>query len=155
MYQTIEQFLKDWKHESRTTQNVMDALTDASLSQQVSPLDRTLGQLAWHIVTSIYGIVSNTGLQFEPVGTGKEESVTAEQIADGYRKTSEALMAAIQQQWNDANLMEKRNVYGMEWLNGVTLATTIRHEIHHRGQMTVLMRQAGLPVPDIYGPSRK
>ncbi|MCK4657684.1 MAG: hypothetical protein KAT85_11650, partial [candidate division Zixibacteria bacterium] len=25
--------------------------------------------------------------------------------------------------------------------------------IHHRGQMTVLMRQAGLKVPGVYGPS--
>jgi uncharacterized damage-inducible protein DinB len=29
------------------------------------------------------------------------------------------------------------------------------HEIHHRGQMTVLMRQAGLKVPGVYGPSRE
>jgi uncharacterized damage-inducible protein DinB len=30
----------------------------------------------------------------------------------------------------------------------------IRHEVHHRGQMTVLMRQAGLPLHGFYGPSR-
>ena len=27
------------------------------------------------------------------------------------------------------------------------------HQIDHRGQMTVLMRQAGLNVPGVYGPS--
>jgi len=27
------------------------------------------------------------------------------------------------------------------------------HQSHHRGQMTVLMRQAGLRVPYIYGPA--
>jgi uncharacterized damage-inducible protein DinB len=36
----------------------------------------------------------------------------------------------------------------------MTLQILIRHEIHHRAQMTVLMRQAGLKVPGIYGPSR-
>jgi uncharacterized damage-inducible protein DinB len=31
----------------------------------------------------------------------------------------------------------------------------IKHIIHHRGQMTVLMRQAGLKVPGVYGPARE
>ena len=35
------------------------------------------------------------------------------------------------------------------------LSALIRHEAHHRGQMTVLMRQAGLTVPGVYGPSRE
>jgi len=29
----------------------------------------------------------------------------------------------------------------------------IAHQGHHRAQMTVLMRQAGLKVPGVYGPS--
>jgi uncharacterized damage-inducible protein DinB len=35
------------------------------------------------------------------------------------------------------------------------LTVLLRHEIHHRAQMTVLMRQAGLRVPGVYGPSRE
>ena len=35
------------------------------------------------------------------------------------------------------------------------LSSLIRHQAHHRGQMTVLMRQAGLPVPGVYGPARE
>jgi uncharacterized damage-inducible protein DinB len=37
----------------------------------------------------------------------------------------------------------------------MALQALISHEIHHRGQMTVLMRQAGLKVPGIYGPARE
>jgi len=29
------------------------------------------------------------------------------------------------------------------------------HELHHRGQLTVLMRQAGLVVPGIFGPAQE
>ncbi len=29
------------------------------------------------------------------------------------------------------------------------------HQTHHRGQMTVLMRQAGLPVAGMYGPTKE
>jgi uncharacterized damage-inducible protein DinB len=31
----------------------------------------------------------------------------------------------------------------------------VRHLIHHRGQMSVLMREAGLIVPGVYGLSRE
>ena len=46
-------------------------------------------------------------------------------------------------------------MYGETWKRGVALEMLIRHEAHHRGQMTVLMRQAGLPVHGVYGPSRE
>ena len=32
---------------------------------------------------------------------------------------------------------------------------TFSHWSHHRGQMTVLMRQAGLRVPGVYGPAKE
>jgi len=35
------------------------------------------------------------------------------------------------------------------------LQTLVVHQIHHRGQMSVLMRQAGLVPPGIYGPTRE
>ncbi|MEW5994556.1 MAG: DinB family protein, partial [Candidatus Zixiibacteriota bacterium] len=43
-------------------------------------------------------------------------------------------------------------MYGEKWERRFTLLALIQHQIHHRGQMTVLMRQAGLKVPSIYGP---
>jgi uncharacterized damage-inducible protein DinB len=46
-------------------------------------------------------------------------------------------------------------MYGEKWTRAATLASIIKHQIHHRAQMTVLMRQAGLNVPGIYGPSRE
>ena len=35
------------------------------------------------------------------------------------------------------------------------LLSLVVHQIHHRGQMSVLMRQAGLVPPGIYGPTRE
>jgi uncharacterized damage-inducible protein DinB len=46
-------------------------------------------------------------------------------------------------------------MYGQRWKRGFTLTALVEHQIHHRGQMTVLMRQAGLRVPGIYGPARE
>jgi uncharacterized damage-inducible protein DinB len=155
MYRTIQEFISDWKRESASTQKALDTLTDASLSQRVSPKDRTLGELAWHIATCIHDIMTEAGLKLEAVGDPEAVPSSARQIADAYRSASEGLINAVQSQWTDATLQEVRNMWGMEWPNFVTLNALIRHEIHHRGQLTVLMRQAGLQVPDIYGPARR
>ena len=45
-------------------------------------------------------------------------------------------------------------MYGEPWQRALTLAILVAHQTHHRGQMTVLMRQAGLKVPGVYGPSK-
>jgi uncharacterized damage-inducible protein DinB len=49
--------------------------------------------------------------------------------------------------------MQEDDMYGEMWKRGFTLYNLITHQIHHRGQMTVLMRQSGLKVPGFYGPS--
>ena len=46
-------------------------------------------------------------------------------------------------------------MYGETWKRGRTLGALVNHQIHHRGQMTVLMRQAGLEVPGVYGPAKE
>jgi uncharacterized damage-inducible protein DinB len=52
-------------------------------------------------------------------------------------------------------LSEVIPIYGEKWPRGLTLSILIGHQTHHRGQMTVLMRQAGLPVPGVVGPSKE
>jgi uncharacterized damage-inducible protein DinB len=34
-----------------------------------------------------------------------------------------------------------------------SISSSIRHSVHHRGQLTVFMRLKDIPVPSIYGPS--
>jgi len=47
------------------------------------------------------------------------------------------------------------NVFGRTLTKAVTLSLLVKHIIHHRGQMTVLLRQAGVRVPGLYGPARE
>jgi uncharacterized damage-inducible protein DinB len=155
MFLTINDFVSSWTHESTATQRVLNALTDVSLQQQIAPNHRKLGQLAWHITTTIHEMLSRTGLEFpEPAG-GELAPDSVALIAAEYSRASQGLLQAIQSQWTDANLLQSTNMYGEDWLNGLTLQILISHEIHHRGQMTVVMRQAGLRVPDLYGPVRE
>jgi uncharacterized damage-inducible protein DinB len=154
MFTSIQSFEQNWKNESASTQKLLDVLTDESLAQEVSPQDRTLGRIAWHLVTSLHEMLSRTGLDFDAPHHEAALPVSALVIAVSYRNASQNLMEAIRKQWTDANLLEMRDMYGEQWPIGLVLSILISHQTHHRGQMTVLMRQAGLPVPGFYGPSR-
>ncbi|QRG68295.1 DinB family protein [Brevibacillus choshinensis] len=156
MYRTIEEFMRNWNHEANSTQKVMDVLTDASLNQEVVQGHRTLGELAWHIITSLHDMMSKTGLIFDAVGShGSQVPASAKEFGNSFRQSSESMIAAIKQQWTDESLKEINVIHGENWPNGLTLFILNCHLIHHRGQMTVLMRQAGLKVPGVYGPSQE
>ncbi len=155
MFATIANFYQTWKNESEATGRILDALTDQSLGQAVSDKDRTLGRIAWHLVTTIPELLERTGLVLDSINHDAPVPSTAKDIAHGYRLASSNLMEAVEKQWTDETLLEAREMYGETWTIGTTLTVLIHHQIHHRGQMTVLMRQAGLQVPGIYGPSRE
>lgn len=155
MFTTVEGFVNDWKDESERTGRLLDALTDESLPRAVTEKDRTLGRIAWHIATTIPEMMAHTGLKFASLDPETPVPASASAIALAYRKASRELLELLQSQWTDESLRVEDVMYGQKWPRGLTLQILIRHEIHHRAQMTVLMRQAGLKVPGIYGPSRE
>ncbi|WP_236339969.1 DinB family protein [Paenibacillus plantiphilus] len=69
------------------------------------------------------------------------------------RRISRDLLHAVRTQWNDETLRESVTIQKEAWLNGSSLRYVIMHQSHHRGQMTVLMRQAGLRLPNVCGPT--
>ncbi|WP_282939241.1 DinB family protein [Paenibacillus sp. RC67] len=154
MYVTIQSFIEDYRNESATTQKLLDALTDDSLSQEVATGYRTLGHLAWHLVPS-GGLLNPTGLSFEAPAERSEPPASAAAIAEAYRSTTRSLLEAVETQWTDDTLQESNTIFGQQWKNGLTLNLFLRHEIHHRGQLTILMRQVGLPITGVYGPTKE
>jgi len=142
-----------WKHESAQTTRVLAELTDESLDVAIAEGQRTLGELAWHIVVSQQEIVAKTGLAFEAPSKSVGRPPRAREILTAYRGAASALAEAVERSWTDASLADEDEIYGMRWTRGYTLSVMLLHEVHHRGQLTALMRPAGLKVPGVYGPS--
>lgn len=155
MYHTITEFADAWQSESENTFKVMNELTDASLAQRVSPEGRTLGRLAWHIVQTLGEMGGHAGLKVEGADDKAPQPAGATAIADAYKANAAALAKAVRANWSDADLAGEIDMYGEKWTRAKALDVLLVHEIHHRAQMTVLMRQAGLRVPGIYGPARE
>jgi len=155
MYRKIEDFLRAWETESAVTQKLMDALTDDSLRQEVMNGHRTLARIAWHIVTTIPEMTAKTGLAITAVSPDAPVPETAAAIRQSYAAVADELLKQVKAGWTDQTLEFEDEMYGEKWARGQSARVLIDHQTHHRGQMTVLMRQAGLKVPGVYGPSKE
>jgi uncharacterized damage-inducible protein DinB len=155
MFRSLNDFYTVWNDESAVTQKVLAALTDASLSQAVSNDHRTLGRMAWHIAQTVPEMMTRTGLTVEGAEEHAPVPKAAKEIADAYARSAVSLPAQIRAKWSDASLDETDEMYGEKWTRSFTLRVLVLHQVHHRGQMSVLMRQAGVRVPSMYGPTKE
>lgn len=154
MYVTVADLIAEWNKEAALTQNILDALTDESLRQQVYPEGRTLGRIAWHFVTNVPDYLNEFGLATERL-PDSDVIPSAKEIAETFKKISRDAAKAIEEQWTDDDLKIIRNAFGRQESNASIFMGLIKHIVHHRGQVTVLMRQAGLNIPAVYGPSKE
>ncbi len=150
---SIKEFLDDWKYESEMTIKTFGELTDVSLLKKVTPSGRSLGKIAWHITCTISEMMGTAGIKFESPLDEKTVPAKAEEIIHFYKSTNATFIAELSKLWTDEELKDTIPMYGETWVKSRVLSILILHQTHHRGQMTVLMRQAGLKVPGAYGPS--
>lgn len=155
MIRRIDDFLAGWAYESESTLNVLRALTDASLERKVYDGGRTSGYLAWHIVLSLGEMMGRVGIATDCPAHDSAAPTSAEAIAEAYLAASSSLRAAVKAGWDDETLLREDDMYGERWKRGQTLAALMMHQAHHRGQLTVLLRQSGIRPPGVYGPVKE
>lgn len=154
MFRKIEDFLNIWKYETAETLKLFETLTDESLSQKDYDGGRTLGFLAWHLVSS-HGMVTEAGLDVGAPSYETEAPKTAAEIITAFTESADRVAERVAENWKDEDLLTETPMYGETWKRGFTLMCLINHQTHHRGQITVLMRQAGLKVHGVYGPAKE
>ena len=155
MYVTISDFIKEWNREAMLTQNVLDGLTDESLKKQVYPEGRTLGRIAWHLTTNIPDYLTHFGLNIDGVKNAENVPTSAKEIAETFKEVSSLVAQIIEKQWTDKSIEQIQEAFGRQESNSQILMGLIKHIVHHRGQITVLMRQAGLKPFGVYGPPKE
>jgi uncharacterized damage-inducible protein DinB len=154
MFRRVDDFQRAWAVETEATLKVLRALTDSALAHEVVPGGRSLGRLAWHVVLSLPEMMRTAGLPAEGPAEDAPQPALAEMIRQ-YESCALAVGEAVKRHWSDEGLAEVIPMYGESWPRGGVLSALLVHQTHHRAQMTVLMRQAGLKVPGVYGPARE
>lgn len=155
MFNKVSEFLEEFKSESDNTLKILKNLTNESLKYKVYKEGRDIGYIAWHIIISVGEMFSKTGLIVNSPAEDSNYPESAEEIYTTYKTTIESVKKEIESKWTDEMLNNEFEAYGDKWKLWFFCEVYIKHEIHHRAQLTVLMRQAGLKVPGVCGPSKE
>lgn len=151
MYRSLADFRTHFQEEVVDTVKVLRAIPDAAAVQAIGPKFRDLRRLGWHLVQSLASLPAEIGLKVA-APEGEAPAAMAEIIA-AYEGAAASLLTQLEA-WTDADLLTEDTLWGMlVWKKGYSLQALEMHQAHHRGQMTVLMRQAGLRIPEFYGPT--
>ncbi len=155
MYRTIKDFISDLKYESESTLKVFRNITNEALNKKNNENVRTIAVLSWHITITLREMLTKTGLEIQGPYEHQKAPSTIDEIISAYETSSKSISEQVAENWTDASMEEETNMYGQQWKKGVTLSNLIKHQAHHRGQLTVLLRHEGLIVPGIYGPAKE
>lgn len=154
MYRVAEDFIQDWVAASKGALNVMQAIPNDKMDVAIVDGHNSLGWLSWHLVGVAGAFGQFAGLQIPAPGPDMAQPETMEEIAEKY----EMVMAAYQKEaatLTAEQLEEEVPAFGGSMKRGQLLRVLITHQTHHVGQMTVLLRQAGLKVPPVMGPTKE
>ena len=154
MFTSIEQFTAVCKEETKKTATLLKLLTDDSLSEPKHDIIRNLGRAAWHIITTYPEMLNRIDIPYQGATEKDPIPTSAAEIVDHYQKAADSVLSTVEG-WSDSDLLKEDDMYGQTWSRGRSLFVFLIHEIHHRGQMTILMRMAGLKVTGIYGPAKE
>ena len=147
--------LRTFKTEQPVTQRVIEAIPLDKGDFKMEAVGKSALELAWHMVGAEHRFsdaVINGVFDFTNPGRPAELTTSAE-VARWYGDTSQkdiARLAALPAE----TLLKIVDFRGLFQLPAIAfLEFSMRHIVHHRGQLTMYLRPMGSKVPAIYGES--
>lgn len=146
-----DKFLAMHEAELAITRRVFAALPEGQLGLQSSPVGRTMGALARHLIQHEAWMVDAGNGVFSP-GPDPIEPSTTTGLQAALEQAGAAVSAAISP--IDISQLNSQMSYGGHPMRRLdVLWAWLFQVVHHRGQLSVYLRLAGAKVPSIYGPS--
>jgi uncharacterized damage-inducible protein DinB len=156
-----QSFLPELQHEAASCRKMLERVPLEKYSWKPHDKSMTLGRLATHVAelpSWITMTINTDELDFSKFDYKPFEAKSTEELLRHFDENVERAAAALKDV-DDATMMKNwtlRN--GDHIIFTMPKVATIRsmamnHMIHHRGQLSVYLRLAGVPVPGMYGPS--
>ena len=156
---TIDDLLQELEQEAQATRRVLENIPEDRLDWKPHDKSMSLGQLAMHVANLPGAIaeVSTSDFDVKTVIPRPSARSTAELLVvleDSLKRAQRILGAMadadLESPWRMMN--GDREIMAMS--RGALLRSVmLNHWYHHRGQLTVYLRQTGALVPAVYGDS--
>jgi uncharacterized damage-inducible protein DinB len=154
-YRRIDDFVADYGDERSTTLGLFKCLNQTNLGEPLGTLKgwKSCGELAIHITNSLSHFGNVAGLDLhQPLL--EAHACTLDLLCRTYDNGSLSFIDGIKK-YSDERLAQPLNAFGRTMTMGQLLSLHLRHEIHHRGQLSQAMRQLNIPIVSLYGPTEE
>src|SRR5262245_8248343 len=142
----LERFIETWNHEAEGTVKVLESLPQGQYDFRPDAGGRSLGELAWHLAeveAYLTDGIAKRNIDFASIaGFSRPREIAA--LAAGYRKVHQDALArvrALKPEDLDRSIpfagAREMPIRQLLW------AALLHHQIHHRGQLTLMNRIAG------------
>ncbi len=155
----LQTFLGVWDAEAQKTAALLRALPAGQYDFRPDAGARSLGELAWHLAEAdayvSWGIEQGKFARGAKA-PGLERPRSIEALAPGYERVHTEAVARVRRLGADD--LDRRLTYfdGKERpVRDLLWSAMLFHNIHHRGQLSVLCRLAGGTAPGMFGPNRE
>jgi uncharacterized damage-inducible protein DinB len=155
----IEELLRELDQEANATRRMLERVPGDRLAWKPHQKSMTLGQLALHIA-GLPGAIAQASQQIpypapsfvQPGATSAAELVPT---LERSLQTARTILGGKSDQWladtwrvvdGDRELMAIP-------IGGMLRMLMLNHWYHHRGQLGVYLRELGVPLPSVYGPT--
>ena len=157
----IDGMLQELEQEAQTTRRLLERVPDNHLAWRPHEKARTLGQLGVHVATvpaAVAELAASPSPAQIPQFTDESDAKSASEMV----RVLDQSVARVKQQlgsMNDTDLLATwRLMHGERELLALPRIAFLRsvmlnHWYHHRGQLSVYLRQLDVAIPSIYGPS--
>jgi uncharacterized damage-inducible protein DinB len=154
---TIADFLiADFEYEMQTTLRVIEAVPTGHLDYRPDDKSKTALGLVRHITLEdewLLNCIANGAFTPPPDDSDACGIMDPAGAVARYKEKVPAALNRVRAMTGD-DLSKVIDLFGMVQAPGVTfLAMTVKHSVHHRGQLSTYLRPMGGKVPGIYGPS--
>jgi uncharacterized damage-inducible protein DinB len=157
----IDGLLQELEMEAQTTRRVLERVPTEQLAWKPHPKSRTLGELAMHVAVvpgAVAQLASSPSPAQIPDFVEPPSPQHASELVPTLDRTLETVKRTLAGMDDEAITGPWRLMRGDRELFTLPRAAFLRsvmlnHWYHHRGQLTVYLRELNVPIPSIYGPS--
>jgi uncharacterized damage-inducible protein DinB len=159
MSKELQTFLDTWDEETKKTVAMLQSLPTDKYDFRPDAGGRSLGELGWHLAEAeaymTYGI-ERGAFEMGAKPPGMERPKKVEELAPGFERVHADAVHRVRK-LTPADLDREIMFFtgSPVTIRQILWTMLLNHEIHHRGQLSLMCRLAGGSAPAPYGPNRE
>ena len=155
----LNRFLNVWEQETTKTVSLLKCLPRDQYDFRPDAGGRSLGELAWHLAESDAYIthgIERRQFDFGTKPAGIERPRTVDELAPAFERIHRDAVERVKKlEPEDLDRSITFFALGPLTIRDLLWNVVLMHNIHHRGQLTLMCRLAGGTPNGVFGPTRE